>query len=48
MSRPPLASPTFFSPSVLTPDVAPVQGSVNEATVPIDDFRRIVTEIRSF
>ena len=47
MSRQPLASPTFFSPSVLTPDVAPVRGSVNEATVPIDDFQQLLQKLEA-
>ena len=43
----PTYTPTFFSPTVYVQDIAPVQGSVNEATVPIDDFQKLLQKLEA-
>lgn len=49
MSRAPTA-PTFYQPTVYKVDVAPeppVQGSVDEATVPIEDFEELLAKLEA-
>ena len=42
-----LPSPTFYNATVYKQDVAPVEGSVSEATVPIEDFEELLAKLEA-